>query len=181
MHRLGLIGGTGAVSFQGSHQNPLAEQIVQPEHPVAPSDALTIWVSWFSPGAGGRRWNWFVPSSFFSSINGLRQWENGRTREKLACGSLTFNFCCENRSTSKKMGGFLKKLLTGEEEKVSCCAVPNGVDSVLKLEAKNSKWPLFLDMRNANGHWVQLNTLLVAFLAVLCVLAMANHAGEARL
>lgn len=33
--------------------------------------------------------------------------------------------------------------------------VPNGmdnVDSVLKLGEKNSKWNLFLDIRNADGH-----------------------------
>lgn len=77
---------------------------------------------------------------------------------------ITVNFCCENRSKTKTMMSFLvfwKEFPTGKHESaLLCCSRWHKYCGFCaKAWKQNVKWPLFLDTRSANRHWVQLNCI----------------------
>lgn len=101
--------------------------------------------------------------------------------EKNLCAENTLNFWWENESKARRLQGFglSQNFLLGKKMKVPNCM--DTADFVLKLGVKNSKWCLFLDMRNADGHWIQLMLLVFfPFYFFFFFLIMAIHMEKHR-
>lgn len=139
----------------------IAEQIVQPEHPMASLHTFMCGcpgsLHELSRGVGLYPWV-SSPMLMAGDIS-----EKMGEVERNWYVEITVNFCCENRSETRNDDGFFglpgKESPTGKHERpLLCCSRWHRYcGCCAKAWSQNFKWHLFLDMRNANRCGVQLN------------------------